>query len=369
VIQATPVLCCHVDRIRALLGTPGALRRVALASIIANVGIVVTGGAVRLTGSGLGCPTWPRCTDDSYVTTAEMGINGAIEFSNRLLTYVVGLIALLAVVAAVLQRRRSRRTVLLAVAVLAQIPTQAVVGGITVLTDLNPWVVGCHFLVSMVIIGFAYALWRSAIADAVSDAAPLDRPRWSAAPALQYLGIAVVAVTAAVLFVGVVVTGSGPHAGDADARRNGLDPRAVTQLHADGVFLLIGLTIGVLFAVWAVGAPRVVRRTALTLLLVELAQGLIGLVQYVTDLPRLLVGAHMAGSCAVLLAALAVYANLRVAYPTPLTRVKAQLPEALTRPRPAARDGDPDGHRPPNGEAALGLDNGSGTKKAKAKAK
>jgi cytochrome c oxidase assembly protein subunit 15 len=193
--------------------------------------------------------------------------------------------------------------------------------------------------------------------------------------------LAALAVTAVVLFLGVVVTGSGPHAGAADARRNGLDPQAVTQLHADGVFLLVGLTIGVLFAVWAASAPRVVRRAAVTLLVVELAQGLIGLVQYVTDLPRLLVGAHMAGSCAVLLAALAVYANLRVAYPAQLTPVRAQLPEALTRPAPAAPGTDHDGDRPTsavpaNGEAALGLDNsgqdgghGGGKKKAKAKAK
>jgi len=140
----------------------------------------------------------------------------------------------------------------------------------------------------------------------------------------------------------VVVTGSGPHAGDADVRRNGLDPQAVTQLHADGVFLLIGLSLGVLFAVWAVDAPRVVRRAAVWLLVIELAQGLIGLVQYVTDLPVLLVGAHMGGSCAVLLAALVVYANLRHAYRTQLTPVRAELPEALTRPQPAARDHDHD---------------------------
>jgi cytochrome c oxidase assembly protein subunit 15 len=354
-----------VRRARALLASPTTLRRLALTSIIANVLIVITGGAVRLTGSGLGCPTWPRCTEDSYVTTPEMGIYGVIEFGNRLITFVVGAIALLVFLSAVLQHRRNRRTVLLAVAVLAQIPAQGVVGGITVLTDLNPWVVGCHFLVSMVIIGFTYELWRSAIADG----APLDRPVWRAPRALRHLGLAVMAATAAVLFLGVVVTGSGPHAGDADARRTGLDPRAVTQLHADGVFLLIGLTLGLLFAVWAVDAPRVMRRAAAWLLAIELAQGLIGLVQYVTDLPALLVAAHMAGSCAVLLAALAVYANLRRAYRTQLTTVRADLPEALTRPQPAGRGTDHDGDRPHDaGEEALGLRRG-GKKKAKARAK
>jgi cytochrome c oxidase assembly protein subunit 15 len=332
---------------RALLGTPGALRRVALASIIANVGIVITGGAVRLTGSGLGCPTWPRCTEDSYTTTPEMGIYGVIEFGNRLVTFVVGLIALLVIASALLQYRRNPRTLWLAIAVFAQIPAQGVIGGLTVLTDLNPWVVGCHFLVSMVIIGFTFALWRGATADAT----PREVQTWAAPRALQALGLAIVAVTAVVLFLGVVVTGSGPHAGDADARRNGLAPEAVTQLHADGVFLLVGLSVGLLFAVRAVDAPRVVWRAAVTLLGIELAQGLVGLVQYLTDLPRLLVAAHMAGSCAVLLAALAAYANLRRAYRARLTPVRANLPEALTRPPPR----EPDGEAPANGEAALGL--------------
>lgn len=317
-----------VRRARELLASPTALRRLAFASIIANVGIVITGGAVRLTGSGLGCPTWPRCTDDSYVTTPEMGVYGVIEFSNRLLTFVVGAIALLGVVSALAQRPRRRRTVLLAAAVFAQIPAQGVVGGITVLTDLNPWVVGCHFLVSMVIIGFTYALWRSAISDTTPGEAT-----WTAPRALQHLGLSIVAVTAVVLFLGVVVTGSGPHAGDSGARRNNLDPAAVTQLHADGVFVLIGLTLGVLFAVWAVGAPRVVKKAAVVLLAVELAQGLIGFVQYATNLPIVLVGAHMAGSCLVLLAAVAVYANLRRAYRAVLTPVTADLPEALTLPQ------------------------------------
>lgn len=136
------------------------LRRLALASIIANVGIVVTGGAVRLTASGLGCPTWPRCTDDSYVTTPEMGVYGVIEFGNRMLTFAVGLIALATVLAVLLHRPRRPGLLALAVAVFLGIPAQAVVGGITVLTNLNPWVVGLHFLASMAVIAAAYALWR-----------------------------------------------------------------------------------------------------------------------------------------------------------------------------------------------------------------
>jgi cytochrome c oxidase assembly protein subunit 15 len=313
-----------VIRVRALLGTPGALRSIALASIVANVGIVITGGAVRLTGSGLGCPTWPRCTEDSYTTTPAMGINGAIEFGNRLLTFAVGLVALLAIVSALLQRRRRRRTVVLAVVVFAGIPAQGVVGGLTVLTDLNPWVVGCHFLVSMGMIVGTYALWRSTI-DAAFE------PVWAAPAALRALGAVTLAVSAVVIVLGVVVTGSGPHAGDAEARRNDLDPAAVAQLHSDAVLLLVGLTVGLLFAVRAVGAPTAARRAMTTLLVVELAQGLIGVVQYVTDLPAVLVGAHMAGACAVWLASLAAYATLRQTYRRRPVPVHAELPEALTR--------------------------------------
>ena len=125
-----------------MLGSQVTVARTAFASVIANVGIVVTGGAVRLTGSGLGCPTWPRCTEQSYAATPAMGVNGAIEFGNRLLTFAVGLIALAVLLSALRQRPRRRRLVMLAALVLVGIPAQAVVGGISVLTDLNPWVVG-----------------------------------------------------------------------------------------------------------------------------------------------------------------------------------------------------------------------------------
>jgi cytochrome c oxidase assembly protein subunit 15 len=342
-----------VNHLRGLIGTPTALCRIALASIVANVGIVITGGAVRLTGSGLGCPTWPRCTEDSYTATAAMGVNGAIEFGNRLLTFAVGLVALLGIVSALLQRPPRRRTVALAAAVFAGIPAQALVGGVTVLTDLNPWVVGCHFLVSMAVIAGTYALWRAARADATPLARP-DLPTWTPPRALRVLAALTLAASAAVLVLGVVVTGSGPHAGDADAKRTGLDPEAVSQLHADGVFLLLGLTVGLLLATRALAAPRSTARAAAVLLGVEFAQGVIGVVQYVTGLPVLLVAAHMAGACAVWLASLAAYANVHrpaeLTASARLARVAADLPDALTRPEPR----EPNGAAPSNGDLALG---------------
>ncbi|WP_204941110.1 COX15/CtaA family protein [Micromonospora luteifusca] len=297
---------CAVNRItRPVSGT--LLRRLALTSIIANVGVVVTGGAVRLTASGLGCPTWPRCTDDSYVTSSELGVHGVIEFGNRMLGFAVGLIALATVLAVLLHRPRRPGLLALAVVVFLGIPAQAVIGGITVLTDLNPWVVGLHFLASMAVIAAAYALWRR-----IGDP---DGPAVAVVPApLRALARVTTGVTVAVLVIGTWVTGSGPHAGDHGAARNGLDPESISQVHADAVFLLIGLSVALIFAFRAVGARRATR-AAIVLIAVELGQGLIGFVQYFTHVPALLVGAHMLGSCLVLLAALSVQWSTRERHP------------------------------------------------------
>lgn len=280
------------------------LRPLAFASLIANIGLVVTGAAVRLTSSGLGCPTWPRCTDASYTTTAEMGVHGVIEFGNRLLGIALALIALACFVAALLEKPRRRSLVLLSLAVCLGIPGQGVIGGITVLTDLNPWVVGLHFLLSMALIALSYALWRR---TAEGDGPPR---RLVPAPAAM-LARLTAAVSAAVIVVGVIVTGSGPHAGDADAKRNGLDPQLIAQAHADLVFLLIGLSVGLWFALRAAGAPGPAVRAAGILIVIELGQGLIGFVQYFTHLPVLLVAAHMLGACLVWVGTLGVLWSLR----------------------------------------------------------
>ena len=285
-----------MHRLITLLAQPTTLRRTALASIVANVVIVVTGGAVRLTGSGLGCPTWPRCTDDSYTATAEMGINAAIEFGNRTITFAVGIVAAVGLASALGQRPRRRRVVTLAVLVLLGIPAQAVLGGITVLTDLNPWVVGGHFLVSMAVIACAYAFWR---ATGETDGIVLA----TVAGPLRTLAAVITAVSAAVLVVGTFVTGSGPHAGDAGAKRTGLDPEMISQVHADVVFLLLGLSVAAWFAFRAAAADAPARRAA-RLLVIIAAQGAVGFVQYATDLPAILVGVHIAGACAVWLATL-----------------------------------------------------------------
>jgi heme a synthase len=284
---------------------PGTLvRRLAVASLVANIGIVVTGGAVRLTASGLGCPTWPRCTEQSFVNAPEYGIHGMVEFGNRLLTLVLVAVALATLIAAI--RDRSRRSDLrwLAAALLFGIPLQALIGGFTVLTQLNPWVVMLHFLCSMLLIGLATVLVRRSREPAGARVRVVP-------PAVRALAVGLVVVLAVVLYLGAVVTGSGPHAGDADAPRNGLDPMTVSQLHADAVFLLVGLTVGALVAIRAVGTPAAVQRAVLVLLGLELAQGAVGYVQYLTGLPIVLVNLHMLGASLLVVAAVTLVMTTR----------------------------------------------------------
>jgi heme a synthase len=269
-----------------------AVSRVALVNAIANGLIVVTGGLVRLTGSGLGCPTWPRCTDESFVATPELAGHGVVEFGNRLLTFVLALTAIAVVVVVWRSARRDLRG--MAVLSFLGIPAQALLGGVTVLTGLNPWTVAAHFLVSMVLVAIATTLWLRSREPGVGE--PLLRRPF----VLLVAGIA--AATAVVLVLGTVVTGSGPHSGDVpddpDAApvRMGFDPELVSQLHADVVFLLIGLTVALLVALYATDSPGRVRRAARDLLVVQLAQGVVGYVQYFTDLPIALVLVHMLGA-------------------------------------------------------------------------
>lgn len=266
--------------------SPVVVRRVALANAVANGLIVVTGGAVRLTGSGLGCPTWPECTDGSITPTPELAGHGLIEFGNRLLTFALAVVAVATVVVVWRSTRRELRK--WAVGSFLGIPAQALLGGVTVLTGLNPWTVAAHFLVSMVLVAVATTLWLRSREPGVGGLL-VRRP-------IAALVTGIAATVAAVQVFGTVVTGSGPHSGDPGAGRTGFDPELVSQLHADVVFLLIGLTVALLVALYATDSPGRVRRAARDLLVVELAQGVIGYVQYFTGLPVVLVLLHMAGA-------------------------------------------------------------------------
>ncbi|WP_022878848.1 heme A synthase [Microbacterium sp. B19] len=254
-------------------------------SFVAEVLIIGTGGAVRLTGSGLGCPTWPRCTPDSLVNTPEMGIHGIIEFSNRTLTGVVGLLALAVVVLMWRMRKDRRGMFVLALIVLGGIVAQAVVGGITVLTGLNPFIVGFHYIASVVLVTVCAAF----LVLMYLPAAPRERvvPAWFAG--LVHVTTGVLALT--VVF-GVLTTGAGPHSGDAAAvQRNGFDAEVLEHVHAWPGYALFALTLVIVALAWRLRLP--VRRWATALLAVELVQIAVGLYQARNGLPELAVGVHM----------------------------------------------------------------------------
>jgi heme a synthase len=300
-------------RLPGWIDSPTTLRGFAIASVIANVVIVVTGGAVRLSDSGLGCPTWPDCQGGSLTPTGPSSYHKVIEFTNRQLT---GVLVAIAIVTALLAWRQ-RRQLRLAVLALAIIPLQAVIGGISVLTDLNPWVVALHLLTSMANIAITVVLlWRLRAAR---------RPSPVVVPAAALARLALVA-TALVIAAGTVVTGAGPHSGAKHAsQRIGVKPSSVTQLHADLVMVLVGLTVGLIAVLFAVSADRVLRRAAIVLLALELAQAVIGYTQYFTGLPAAVVDVHMFGACLVWIGA--VYTVLVVRPP----RRSEQLGDAVDR--------------------------------------
>ncbi|WP_420362198.1 COX15/CtaA family protein [Curtobacterium aetherium] len=261
----------------------------AWASFVVEVVLIGTGGLVRLTASGLGCPTWPKCTTDSLVSTPEMGIHGVIEFGNRLLTFVLVVVAIAMFLAVVRMRKNRPELFWLAFAQGAAIPVQAVIGGVSVITNLNPYVVGLHFVVSAVLTSVTAALvYRSVNGPRVRDRIV---PPW-------YLGVVRVTVVTVALtvLVGILTTGSGPHAGASERvdggalHRTGFDTALMEHLHAVPAYATFALTL-----VLVIGAVRLrmASRAVLLLLVVEFVQIAVGLTQARTGLPVGLVGAHM----------------------------------------------------------------------------
>jgi cytochrome c oxidase assembly protein subunit 15 len=293
----------------AITWRPSALvmRRLAFAALVANIGIVATGGLVRLTNSGLGCPDWPDCSGGSLVATGKVSWHKAVENTNRGLTIVV-LAAVLAVFVAAYRELPARPAVRRwAWVTLLGVPAQALLGGITVLTHLNPLVVAGHFMLSMLLIAAATVLWwRTREAEAVSIAPP---------PIVRRLGIATWGLTYGVFVIGTLVTGSGPHAGNATAARLHLRPAAISQLHADLVMLLVGTAISLAVCVTAIGGSAVARRATRVLVGVLAAQAAIGFAQYFSGLPIGLVELHVTGAAVLAATVSAVVLALQPAHP------------------------------------------------------
>ncbi|MFF4654010.1 heme A synthase [Streptomyces sp. NPDC001381] len=284
---------------------PRTVQRAALSALVMSVVIVVTGGAVRLTGSGLGCPTWPKCTDDSLTATGAMGFHGAIEFGNRMLTYVLCAAVGWAIIAARSEKPRRQGLTRLGWAQFWVVMSNAVLGGIVVLVGLNPYTVAAHFVATSALIAVATVMWQR---TREGDAAP--RPLVGAS--VRQLVWFLVAASVLLILVGTVVTGAGPHAGDSsEVERMPVDWETVSKVHAVLAWIVVSLTFALWFVLKAVDAPRAPLDRTRDLFLILLAQGVIGYVQYFTDLPEVLVGLHMLGSALMWIAVLRVLLALR----------------------------------------------------------
>ena len=258
-----------------------------------QAGLILTGGAVRLTGSGLGCPTWPECTPGSYTPVphqAEGQLHAWIEFGNRLLTFGLVAVSLLVLAHVLITKRRDLR--LLAVGQLLGILGQGVLGGITVLTDLHPLPVACHLLLSIILVAGAVSIYdrREHRAEKIKVSDRLN----------SVLSRTHILLAFGVIILGTLVTGSGPHAGDEQARRFGFDIRSVSILHADAVIALFGLTLA-LFVAYR--ADSLVKKRIFIFTVIALGQGLIGYIQYFTGIPEILVASHLLGAALVWIAA------------------------------------------------------------------
>ncbi|WP_338013691.1 COX15/CtaA family protein [Pseudofrankia asymbiotica] len=286
--------------------SPRVFRVLTLISLVFLGLIVVTGGAVRLTGSGLGCPTWPQCGDGSFTPHSEYALHGAVEFGNRMVSILMGVFMLVTPLAALrLADRRARRDLVwLSFGLWAGFVSQAVLGGITVLTDLHPATVAAHFLLSMLLLVDGVVLYRRARQGAGPVTVSVRRE-------LLWLARVLVVVAAGVLVLGTVVTGTGPHSGDDEkAKRFGFDIVNVAQLHADSAMLVTGLAVAMAFAVRIAKASQEARRWADVLVVTIVAQAAVGFTQYFLGIPAGLVALHVTGATLMWIAALRLWLAL-----------------------------------------------------------
>ncbi len=306
---------------------PRTVRRAALAALVMAVVIVVTGGAVRLTSSGLGCPTWPTCTADSLTTTRAMGFHGAIEFGNRMLTYVLCAAIGWAIIAARSAKPWRRSLTRLGWAQFWVVMGNAVLGGIVVLVGLNPYTVAAHFLLTTALITVATVMWQRV---REGDGAP--RPLVGGA--VRQLVWFLVVASALLIAVGTVVTGAGPHAGDSsEVARIPLDWEMIAKLHAVLAWIVVTLTFALWFVLKAVDAPKGPLHRTRELFVVLLLQGALGYLQYFTHLPEALVALHMLGSTVMWIWVLRVLLSLRE---RPAAECVVPAPSSAERLEPAS---------------------------------
>lgn len=308
----------RVVRLRQL--SPQGFRRITLVALWVMILIIVSGAAVRLTGSGLGCPTWPRCTSANVV--APLSFHPWVEFANRLINAGIGIVAVIAVAGALIRVRRRRDLTWLSVGLVLGVLAEIVLGGITVLEKLAPQLVSAHFVLAMVFLADALILHhRAGMADEVipqipGRARPAGMPRLMVATGQRRLAQLLLVAVTVVVVLGTVVTSTGPHGGDPQARRFALNLHDVAQVHGASVEVFVGLTVVMLWWLARSGVPRAVLRRGEILLAVLIVQGITGYVQYATGVPSGLVEIHVAGSVAVVIATLGFYLGLTTRAPS-----------------------------------------------------
>jgi len=299
-----PVRWAGVSRRRRPTVSPALSNRLNVLALVLTALIVVTGGAVRLTGSGLGCSNWPECSAGHL--TPALQFHGLVEFGNRLVTVVLTVAVAAAFLGAVFRSPRRRDLVWLSSGLVAGVLAQAVLGGIVVYTKLNPYVVMVHFVASMLLLVDAVVLVHRSTRDYSPGTARLLVPR----PVIR-LFYALLALLAVVIAAGTATSGAGPHAGDSSgqqvAKRIPIALRDMAELHSSLALLLIGLTVGLVVALHLGDVPERVRRSARILMVVMVAQAAVGYTQYFTHLPALLVELHLAGATALVIGAVQTF--------------------------------------------------------------
>jgi cytochrome c oxidase assembly protein subunit 15 len=279
-----------MSRARPITVSPTAYRSITLFALVALVIIIVSGAAVRLTGSGLGCPDWPTCANNRVV--APVRYHAMVEFVNRVFTGIVSVAVILAALGSLARRPRRRDLTYLSLGLVAGVFAQVLLGGLTVRSKLTPPVVMAHFLLSMVLVANAVVLHRRAGRDDADHARSGPSPIRTAARVL-------VAVAAVVIVTGTIVTGAGPHGGDENVRRLGFAVPTVARIHGVSELVLLTLTLALVWSARRRHAPSTVIEALNTLVLVEVAQGFVGYMQYLLGVPELLVGVHVLGAVGV----------------------------------------------------------------------
>jgi len=284
--------------------SPSAYRRVTFFALLSLGVIVVSGAAVRLSGSGLGCPEWPNCDPGHLTPRGDTGYHGVIEFVNRTFTGLVSILVILAVLGSLVRTPRRRDLTWLSAGLVAGVLAQIVLGGLVVIFGLSPPWVMAHFVVSMVLVANAVVLHHRAGEGG-------DRRSPVVAGPVRVLGTTLVAMAGVVILAGTVVTGAGPHGGDEDVRRLDVSITDVARIHGILVMLFIAAVLATLWRLGRDSAPANVRRSAGVLLAVIVAQAFIGYVQYFTGVPEVLVAVHIVGAVGVWVATLHFVLQLR----------------------------------------------------------